>query len=266
MLIEDKRDGIRFFISRAFSGRRGAVHGFLGRTGGFSPPPYDTLNLDLMGEDPADNIRRNKDAVSRSLGFPAENLVTLNQVHGSKVIIVDDRYLRTVKGRQDADALVTALPGVPLGILTADCVPILMYDRARRVAAAVHAGWRGTLDMAVVKTVEAMGAGFGSRPGDIAAAVGPRIGPCCYTVKEDVRASFRDSFGDKADGFFIESEDIRLDLGKANADLLLSAGLKPTEIEMRAPCTSCMKELFFSYRRDKGATGRQLSFIMLTDS
>lgn len=263
MLIEDRLDGIRFLKSNAVSRHPGVLHGFLTRVGGVSPAPYDSLNLDERGADAGENVSMNRDALMRAFRL-ATPPVTLNQVHGSTIITVDDTYLRSAGGKKDADAVITALPGVPVGVLTADCVPILMYDAKKGAAAAVHAGWRGTLGMVAKKSVEAMRNSFGSNPEDILAAIGPHIGPCCYTVREDVRASFRESFGERADGAFIELEDLRLDLGKANAEALLLAGLRPSNIEMKAPCTACSRALFFSYRRDGAATGRQLSFIMIS--
>lgn len=264
MLKQSAKGGIRYFFSESLD-KRGVVHGFLARTGGASPPPFNSLNFDDRGADTPENIIRNRELFKNVFGLSAlglKNLVIMNQVHGSSVIAVDSAF--DFK-RPDADAAVTNLKHAPLGILTADCMPALFYDPANKAIGAAHAGWKGTLEDVCVKTIKAMRGAFGSRPEEIIAAFGPYIGPCCYNVKDDMLDKFKTAFGGSAQDFFVKRNGLCLNIGKANLNRLLSAGLRPENISSTAPCTSCENSRFFSYRKENGKTGRQLSFIMLSD-
>ena len=263
MLSEREKDGIRYFVSERLDEAPGALHAFSTRVGGVSLPPFSSLNFDGSGADTPENIGRNRELFAAAAGMSQDELkrlVTLNQVHGGKIITVDAPY--DFK-RKDADAVITNVIGVPIGILTADCMPALFHDPVKKAASAAHAGWKGTCLKICASTVVAMAEGFGSNPKDIRAAFGPFIGPCCYSVKEDVYAKFKEAFGSDADFFFSEEEGLRLDIGRANRETLLAAGLREENISESALCTACNTGLFFSYRREGASTGRQLSFIML---
>lgn len=236
------------------------AYGFLGRTGGVSNPPVDSLNFDARGGDTQEHIDENMARAFKFFGILPDNLVTLNQVHGSEVQYVDREYCAC--GKKDADASVSGTKGLALGILTADCMPILFYDPVKRAVGAAHAGWKSTLLGVAAKTVEAMKQKFGTKAADLVAAFGPFIGPCCYTVRKEVLDSFEYAYGPMARGFFVESKGLRLDIARANRFILQMAGLKKENIGDGATCTSCYN-VFFSYRRDGRVTGRQLSFIML---
>lgn len=261
MLDEIEKYGIRYLVSANLSKAGGVVHGFLTRLGGVSSPPFRALNFDGREGDSVENIARNKALLSKAFSIPAERLVTLNQVHASSVITVDEAYDFKVK---EADAAVTARPGIPVGILTADCLPVVLYDPVKRVIGAVHAGWKGASLGVCVNTVNEMRDRFGSEPSQMLAALGPYIGPCCYTVRKDVYESFKGSFGSIAESFFSREGDVlRLDIGKAVVAQLKQTGLIFKNIDSIAPCTACNNALFFSYRKESGRTGRQLSFIMI---
>ncbi len=259
-----ERDGISYVSSPALSSFDALiVHGFLSRVGGVSGAPFSSLNFDIRDGDTPENVAKNKTAVSTASGADMERLVLVNQVHGNSVLILDDfpggaASYRTV----DADAIITGLTGFPIGILTADCLPVLLYDPVNAVAGAVHAGWKGTVRSIAIKTVEAMRARFGTRPRDVLCAMGPYIGPCCYTVGENVRAEFMEAFGTE-DCFRRDAAGLRLDIGASNIEQLRDAGLLMENISTSPFCTSCRNDLFFSYRKDGKRTGRQLSFIML---
>jgi YfiH family protein len=146
-----------------------------------------------------------------------------------------------------------------LNILTADCVPILLYDTKKEVVAAIHAGWRGTHMHIVTKTVQKMIDTFNSNPKDIIAGIAPSIGRCCYEVGEDVA----EHFFDMPQSFTRKDEKYMLDLPLINKEQLLIAGLKEESIEMSHICTSCNVERFFSYRKEQGCSGRFMSTIGL---
>lgn len=241
-------------------------HGFFGRTGGVSRTPFDSLNFDSRGADPPENVKANTGLASMACAAPLEALALINQVHGSAVVEANEENrsrLRTT----DADAIITGEALVPIGILTADCLPVLLYDPVKRAIGAAHAGWKGTASGVSVRTVEAMRSKYGSDPKDIIAAFGPAIGRCCYAVGTEVVAAFKSAYPESAWGYKCFSEEagkITFDLALANAGQLIEAGLSSDNIDAASRCTACNSHEFFSYRRGTGVTGRQLSFIMLT--
>ncbi|MCS6914600.1 MAG: peptidoglycan editing factor PgeF [Myxococcales bacterium] len=231
----------------------GICHGFSTRHGGVSKGPFASLNLGVSwGDDPAavaENLRR----LSQAAGFDAARLCQVVQVHGSRVVLLAAPQYR----QQEADGMATA-ERLTLGVLSADCVAILLGDGQGRVAA-VHAGWRGTVAGIAIKAVEALQA-LGARPEAIRAALGPSIGPCCFEVAEEVAAMFRRLVPDavlpgRRAGKY------QVDLRCANKALLLRAGLVPEHIDDHPPCTLCDPSSYFSYRRDGAPTGQHLAFI-----
>lgn len=174
-----------------------------------------------------------------------DNLTTAKQIHSSTCLFAGGRKGNLGEG----DALLDNAPGSLVAIKTADCVPILLVDERRRAVAAVHAGWRGTVDRIGPAAVEAMRDRFGSGPGDLHAAIGPAIGKCCYEVGPEVSRHFG------------ETSRTHIDLVEANRRQLLDAGLAPERIYSSDLCTKCLPEQFHSYRRDKEAAGRMYSFV-----
>ncbi len=256
-------NNIKYVSSGLLSPFESITHGFLSRVGGVSGPPFSSLNFDGR-TDSVGNVAKNMELLSRASGTPMEKLVLVNQVHGNSVLILDDFPGGAASYKLvDADAIITGLTGFPIGVLTADCLPVLLYDPVNNIIGAVHAGWKGTLRGVSVKAVESMRSRFGSRPRDILAAFGPYIGPCCYSVKENVFLEFKDAFGEELNYFYREGGELMLDIGDANIEQLHSAGLSEENISISSWCTSCNNDLFFSYRKEGGMTGRQLSFVML---
>ncbi|MBI5886184.1 MAG: peptidoglycan editing factor PgeF [Deltaproteobacteria bacterium] len=238
-------------------------HGFLSRHGGVSVGPFKSLNFDGRDGDLPGNIKRNKAIAAIACNCPIEKIVTVNQVHGDTVLCLDEKTLAWYDSPVDADAIITALPDIPIGVLTADCVPILIYDPVKNVAAAVHAGWKGTVKGVVVAAVKAMSGRFDSSPADLRAAIGPHIRECCLRVGDDVREAFAASFGEIDNLFHIDAVGLRLDLRAANLRQMVGVGLDVNHITTDAPCTACHTDRFYSYRKEGGKTGRQLSFIMV---
>ncbi|MFA5035224.1 MAG: peptidoglycan editing factor PgeF [Candidatus Margulisiibacteriota bacterium] len=209
-----------------------------------------------VGDDPA-NVTANRQRLTKTLNL--SNLTTAQQVHGSQLVIVTQGM--GGRGSHDhesaipeTDALITNLPDVCLMVQVADCVPILLYDPIKRVIAAVHAGWRGTVANIAGKTVGAMRQAFGSSPADIIAAIGPSIGACCFEVGEEVRLA-----AVKLPSSLLK--DNHFDLWGANDYWLKEAGVN--KVETSRLCTSCNNDQFFSYRKSGGKTGRSGAGIML---
>ena len=238
---------------------RDVWHGFLGRRGGVSRGPYESLNFSFLAGDAPDHVRTNWGRF-RACFPPGVEFVQVNQVHGTHVHLLDanSRGVTAV-----ADGMVSAHAGLILGILSADCVPVLLYDQAARVVGALHAGWRGVIADIASAGIKMMTAA-GARPERIEAALGPAIGACCFEVDHDLASRF----AELPDG----ARHIRragvakpfIDLKAVLRDQLIHAGLGSGAITDVAVCTRCSNERFFSRRAVQGAaTGLQLSFIGL---
>ncbi|HVR70936.1 MAG TPA: peptidoglycan editing factor PgeF [Vicinamibacteria bacterium] len=180
---------------------------------------------------------------------PRGRLLLLEQVHGCAV------RRAPWEGRPEADAAVAEHAGDILGIETADCLPVLVVDPRRQAVAAAHAGWRGTAAGVARAAVEALLRG-GSAPGDLLAALGPGIGPCCYEVGDELRAAFAPAF--LRDG---PRGRAHLDVRAANRAQLERSGLRPDRIHSLDHCTRCRGDLYHSYRRDGKAAGRMINFV-----
>lgn len=182
-------------------------------------------------------------------------LVTAKQVHGTGVLVADGPGAAAT----EADAVVAAGAGFVAGVVTADCVPVLLLDRRRRATAAVHAGWRGASAGVVEAAIERLRARFDVAPGELEAVIGPAVGPCCYVVGPEVEAAFRARTGDATAAAWDRRDGkLSLDLRQAVRALLAVAGVPGAA--MVGPCTACDRR-FCSYRRDGAGCGRQLSFI-----
>lgn len=186
--------------------------------------------------------------------FKLKNIGYLNQIHGCNIV----NYSNNV---EDADGIITNRPYTAIGVFNADCVPVLIYDEKKKVIAAAHSGWRGTLSCIVSRTIEKLKEEYGSKAENLKVCVGPHIHSCCYEVGEELKNKF------KADPFYRDKSHIfngrNLDLKRCILYQLEEKGVKVENINYPDICTVCSKELqFYSYRRDKGA-GRMFSFIYL---
>lgn len=240
--------------------KRGAPpHGFLGRRGGKSAGAYAGLNLSFrVGDDPA-AVKDNFCDVKKAVGVHNLKITTMTQVHGERIVDVTDGRL---KDAGEADAMATDTKGVFLGVLTADCAPILFSARDGSVVAVVHAGWRGTLAGIAPNMVRHLQSRYGVEAEAIEAALGPTIGGCCYEIGADVSVPLAQKWGSLAEGALaVRGEREFLDVRELNRRQLEDAGVPAEKIFSIGPCTSCAAVDFFSYRRDRTETGRQLSFI-----
>ena len=201
-------------------------------------------------------------ALAEAFGVNPERLVTVNQVHGENIVRVDGRNFKKTKTVQ-ADAMITNALEIAIGVETADCVPVLLVDPLTHAVGAVHAGWRSTVKRIVQKTVKRMQDEFGSDPDRMIAAIGPTIGPECYEVDEPVMGPVRESFSLwKEVASARGSDKWSLDLVKLNKLELVQVGLLEKNIHSLGLCTSCRRDLFYSFRAE-GRTGRILSVIMI---
>ena len=221
-----------------------------------------SFSLALHTGEEAGEIVANRRNLARLLSVDeAFVFVMANQIHSNHVCIIDKKEMQGWEKLEDAvedcDALVTDQENVIVTILTADCVPILLYDPVKRVVAAVHAGWKGTEGEIAVKTIDAMKRRFDSNPSDILAGVAPAIGKCCYEVGEDVASHFS-AYPDAIDRHGKKS---MLDLPEINRKQMIAAGILKEHIEMSGICTACEVEHYFSYRREQGCSGRFMSMI-----
>jgi YfiH family protein len=265
------------------------VHGFSTRTGGFSRVYGDrSLNLGFTKDDSKAAVERNRAAFLGELDAAKDThsrlgpLITLRQIHSDIIHFVDSPS----ESQPAGDGLITAVPGLLLGIQTADCLPIILVDPKQRAIGVFHAGWRGTVKRIIEKGVGEMHRHFGSRPSDLKAAIGPGIHGCCYEVGAVVREKFesqfsyaaklfreveeRDPVRDKYPMLFLTArppghsilpKKMFLDLVEANRQQLLAAGVPAKSIEASPPCTNCHPDLLFSYRAEKGKTGRMMAVV-----
>ncbi len=260
--------------------------GFSTRRGGLSTvyagggPPEQNLGY-TPEEDPlqvAEARERLIDALlearAAGSGGVRPDLITVRQCHSGVVCQVERSQLplASADGRASlqGDGLYTRDASLLLGILTADCVPVLIADTRTRAVAAFHAGWRGTVQRIVERGIGAMSQRFGCRPQDLIAAIGPSIGPCCFEVGAEVREQFEAQFG--YGGELVAKvaaqpdSPVRLNLWEANRRQLLDAGLAPSAITLIGECTACTRlddgrRKYFSHRAEQGFTGRMLSLI-----
>ena len=223
--------------------------------------PYGGSMALHTGEAP-EEIIANRKKVALALGKKhALKFIVANQTHSEHICVIEETETRCwwclEDFIEDCDALITAQKGVVLSILTADCVPILLYDPVHEVVAAIHAGWKGTKARIVAKTVKKMQKFFHSKPSELIVGVGPSIGSCCYEVGADVAGHFFEI----PESYTKKGEKYMLDLPYINKYQLLEEGLKEENIEMSGICTACDVAHYFSYRREQGCSGRFMSLI-----
>lgn len=255
---------LRPLYSDAVTDAAGVRHAFFTREGGVSRGVYASLNCGLGSNDDPDSVRINRSRAMACLDRPLAALATLRQVHSPRVEVVDKPF--PDDARPEADALVTTSPGVVLGILTADCAPVLLADRQARVIGAAHAGWRGARAGVIANTIAAM-VERGARPERVVAAVGPCIGQASYEVGADMRDLF--VADEPAAGAFFEpgqrESHFQFDLKGFVRQCLERAGVGA--VEVLSDDTAADAERFFSYRRTTLAGGRDygrgLSSIVL---
>jgi polyphenol oxidase len=253
-------------ISGVLDPDAGVRHGFLTRCGGVSEGPFGSLNCGFGSGDTPERVARNRQIAMDRLGLLAERLVTCRQIHSVAVVTVNRPWRRGEAPR--ADGLVTAVPGIALGVLAADCAPVLMHDPVAGVIGAAHGGWRGALYGIIEATIGGMVA-LGAECGRISAAIGPCIGPGSYEVGPEFRETFfsgdpgnkRWFIAARREGHFF------FDLAAYIAHRLADLGV--AAVEMTGHDTVAEEDRFFSYRRaclrGERLYGRGLSAVALAE-
>jgi YfiH family protein len=253
-------------LSHLFSAllqRANVSHVFPTREGGVSEGAYQSLNLGGAVGDSPESFEENMRRLASAVGLTRETLYSVWQMHGREVVRVEAHHTRQEIGARNADALITNVPGVGVGVRTADCTPILLYDPVNKAVAAIHAGWRGAVLDIVSATIDAMKSAYQTSVNDIIACIGPCIGPCCFEVGAEVVSAFEEQFlGDTWRGQLLPNGKQTIDLYSANELSLRKAGV--SQIESLKVCTKCDPEdRFFSFRRQGEKSGRHLSVIAL---
>ena len=282
---ERKARGLRILQVCALAKIPWLIHGLSSRPGGVSELGGEkVLNLGFAEWDARENVLENRRRFQSVLHAESLTLCGLSQIHSDVVQLFNAPPSASCRG----DASTTNRPGLLLAVQTADCVPILLADPKNRAVAAVHAGWRGTLQRIVAKAIGKMQMQFGTKPAHLLAAIGPSIGGCCYEVGTEVASEFRSQFpnasewfdelrtGDepnplqwlnmKPPGHQPPPQNVLLDLRKANRAQLLDAGLRAQNIVVSDLCTACRRDLLFSHRKEAGTTGRLMSVIGIKGS
>ena len=260
-----KKNSIAYLQSPLLAGCDFLTHAFCTRTGGASRDDYKSLNMSFREGDEELRVLANWEKLSRSFTIPMENFLVLNQVHGDNIFVIKPHgdYF-TSRDALNYDAIVTSRTDLAICVKTADCVPVFLVDRIKKVIAAVHAGWRGSALGIAAKSIRLMQNQYGSQPRDLLAAIGPAIGRCCYEV--DAAAAEAFSNKNNAGDFLLpgkRKDRWMLDLVEANRRQILDCGVPDTQIETSGLCTACHPDAFFSHRGSGGVTGRQINFMMI---
>ncbi len=271
MKIVTHKNGVRYLRSDIIS----SPHGFSTRLGGVSENKHtEWLNLAFDRGDSRETVLENLRLFCDAVGFSAERLVSLGQIHSSRVIYVDEDMAGEgyfLPDSEKCDGYVTDKVGMAVGVKTADCLPILLEgisDDGEAVAVgALHAGWRGTVGGIAEKGVKAMMA-LGVRGKNIRAALGPAICAECYEVREDFRDAFKAAMGAEMTERYVIPDKKKVgvfhtDLRRINRDILLLTGVPEENIDVCPLCTYCHPELFYSHRYSNGERGSLLSVVSL---
>ena len=279
-MIVKQKNGVSFLEFPKLSGLSGILHGVFTRKNGKSKGPFQSLNVSFGVGDTDKTVLENRKIISQC--FSDNDLVFLDQVHGTRIIVYskehlfyrvpdtndcfEDEYSETLSAQTDisgiesehrfeADAIVTDIPGKLLVIQVADCQSVLIYDPVQKVAANVHSGWRGSINNIIGSTLKVMENSFGCHTRDIVAGIGPSLGPCCaefVNYKNEIPELF----------WKYKNDNNYFDFWSISRDQLCEAGVLPENVDLSQMCTKCDLKRFFSYRGE-GTTGRFAALIGL---
>ncbi len=256
-------DGVPFLTFTKME-KTGVKHGFSTRLGGVSEGIFSSMNLSYHRGDRLEAVDENYRRMGRAIGFTLAQRVFSNQIHSTEIKIVSKEDCGKIM--TGMDGLMTDKSGICLVTSYADCVPLFFYDPVKRVIAASHSGWKGTVGRIGKKTVEKMQEVYDSDPNDIFAAIGPSICRECYEISEDVAIKFREEFPNDWYRQFMKEKGngkYQLDLWKTNELILLDAGINSDHLDITDVCTCCNPNLLFSHRASRGKRGNLAGFICL---
>ena len=266
----NKSNNLQIFHFSSLAKYQDIVHFITTRNGGVSLPPFHSFNLAFHVQDKRENVLNNRKKLSQYLHIPLNNFTVANQVHGVNIAAVGEKErgsgaVDISTALKDCDAMITDQQDICLLVFVADCVPIIMYDKRKKVIALIHAGWKGTVGKISLKTVHMMKSKWDCKPADIICAIGPSIGPCCYQVGPEVIALVKNSFPGERNLIHDITLDGKgyLDLWQVNKVQLLEHNIPEQNIEVAELCTCCHPDIFFSSRKDNGKTGRFAAGIMM---
>jgi YfiH family protein len=248
-----------------FSGIRNLQHFVSCKAGGYSENGFGELNLSYkVGDDPK-RVDRNRSRLAEVFGISSEKIIFPVQTHSNHIKIVTAST--KAEDIEDTDAILTNEKGIMISVMSADCVPVLLYDHEKKVAAAIHAGWRGTMAEIVKLTVEKMKDVFDTKPSSIRAGIGPSISDEVYEVGEEVIKAVEKVYGSK-EGIISREQNGKgfCNLWEANRIQLVKAGVLPGNIEVAGICTYKNSDTFFSYRKDGVKAGRFAAGLMMVDN
>lgn len=251
-------------LSSALSGTKGVAHGFFDRQGGVSTGIYASLNCGYGSNDDPASVRENRSRVAQVLGTDVDRLLTVYQVHSAEAVHVTAPWERGDAPK--ADAMATKVPGIALGVLAADCAPVLLVDPEARVVGAAHAGWKGALG-GVVESVVALMETLGAKRSRIRAAVGPCIHQPAYEVGPEFRERFVQHLADNVRYFASSSRPGHWQFDLPSYVTARAAALGLDAVDRLQACTYANPERYFSFRRTTHRSepdyGRNLSAIMI---
>ena len=262
-----KKDSISYLQAAIFSECDFLIHAFCARQGGVSQDEYASLNVSFNEGDEEVSVLQNWGRLAKAFAIPVEQFLVVNQVHGDEIFVIRPHgsYFSS-RNELNYDAIVTTRTNLAICIKTADCVPVFLVDRVKKIIAVAHAGWRGSALKISAKVIGLMQNQYGSAVQNILAAIGPSIGKCCYQVDSAVADAFR---GQKDQEIYLVPGAARnkwmLDLPEANRRQILDCGVPEKNIEMSGYCTMCNQDIFFSHRGSGGITGRQINFMMIKE-
>jgi len=269
MLSITQKNNLTFLAAENLLRQDWLVHAFTTRPGGISRTQYSSLNLYGNHSEEYQNCLENRKILGETLGFAPEKLVLAQQVHGNQVKTIGEKESgRGALSHQTAipetDALITNIPGTPLLLLYADCLPILLADCKKKVVGVVHAGWKGTAKQILSETLKKFQAEYHSDFSDLQIAFGVGISDCCFEIGWETKAELEKvSYSEQA--FGERNGKIYANLVEINKSQALKSGVPQENICLPAGfCSFCQEELFYSYRRDQQNTGRHGALIFIS--
>jgi len=241
---------------------------FTTRNGGVSTKPYDTLNISFKVNDKDVNVLENRKIVAKELGIELKDFVIGKQIHSCNYKIITEQEKGSgafsyETGITNTDAFITDIPFITLCVTVADCLPILIFDKNRRIISSIHSGWKGTFNNILNVILEKL-IDMGCNPSDLLIFLGPAINKCCFEVSSQLFKDFKNKYN-YLDCFETRDNKCYVDIRKINRYIFINKGGRKENIIDTDLCTYCNEKLFFSHRRDNGKTGRMFGIIQLNN-